>query len=48
MAVIREQYKISSDWKGKRYLGLELYWDYYNRKVHLLVLGFVSEALTKS
>ena len=32
---------------GGKYLGLDIDWDYYNRKVHLLMLGYVSEALTR-
>ena len=46
MAVLQEQYKISSDWKGKKYLGLGLDWDYDNHIVHLSMLGCVEEALT--
>ena len=46
MIVLRENYKISHDWNGKRYLGLDIDWDYDNRKVHLLMLGYMAEALT--
>ena len=27
MTVLREHHKFSSDWKFKRYLGLNIYWD---------------------
>ena len=47
MTVLREHYNISSNWNGKRYLGLDLYWDYYNHKVYLPMLGYVAEALTR-
>ena len=47
MAVLQEHYTIASNWKGKKYLGLDLNWDYNNRKVHLLMLGYVAEALTR-
>ena len=46
MTVIREHYKISSNSKGKRYLGLNLDWDYNKRKVYLSMLGYVAESLT--
>ena len=46
MEVLKEHYKITSDWKGKKYLGLDLDWDYDNSTVKLLMLGYVAEALT--
>ena len=46
MTVLRKYYKISRDWRGKRYLDLDLDWDYDNHKVHLSILGYVAEALT--
>ena len=47
MEVIQEHYKMSSDLKGKTYLGLDINWDYDNCTVHLLMLGYVAEALTR-
>ena len=47
MTVLREHYKISSDWKGRKYPGLDLGCDYGNCKVHLLMLGYLAEALTR-
>ena len=47
ITVLKEHYKILSDWKDKRYLCLNLNWDYDNRKVHLSMLGHVVEALTR-
>ena len=46
MVVLQDQYKILSDWKGKRYLGLNIDWEYENRILHLLILGFLAESLT--
>ena len=46
MAVLQEHYKISSDWKRKKYLGLDIDWYYDNRTVHLSMLGYVVEDLT--
>ena len=47
MKVLREHYKILNDWRIKRYLGLNIDWDNNNRKVHLSMLGYVAEALTR-
>ena len=45
MAVLQEHYKISNNWDGKCYLGLDLDWDYENHKVHLSMLTYVTAAL---
>ena len=47
MSVLIEHYKISRNQKGKRYLGLNLDWDYENRKVHLSMLAYVADAITR-
>ena len=46
MIVLRENYKISHDWNGKRYLGLDIDWDYDNRKVHLSMMAYVIDTVT--
>ena len=46
MSVLREHYKISHNWMGKRYFGLDLDWDYGHHKVHLSMLLYVTDALT--
>ena len=46
MPVLREHYRILSGWKGKRYLGMDLNWEYENHKVHPSMMGYVVEALT--
>ena len=43
MDVLKEHYTIYHDWKGKRYLGIDLDWDYARRKVHLSMLLYVKE-----
>ena len=43
--VLLEHYKISNDWSGKFYLGLDLDWEYKNCKVHLSMLTSVTAAL---
>ena len=47
MAVLQKHYTISHDWTGKRYLGIDLDWDYEHRKVHLSMLLYVKEALIR-
>ena len=47
MSVLRESYKISNDWKGKKYLGLYLDWEYIHRKLHLSMMSYVTDSLTR-
>ena len=42
---LQESYKTSTDWGGKRYLGIYLDWDYKKREVHLSVISYVCDAL---
>jgi hypothetical protein len=43
----RHYYKCSCDWKGEQYCGLTLTWDYEGKKVHILMPGYVTKALTR-
>ena len=43
---VRKHYKCSCDWKGKRYCGLTIKWDYEGRKVHLSMPEYIQKALT--
>ena len=43
--VLKEIYKISKDWEGKKYIGLKFDWDYINRQVHVSMPGYVNMAL---
>ena len=45
IAVLKEHYTIYQYWKGRRYLGLDLDWDYQNRFVHLSMLKNVANAI---
>ena len=47
MTVLSSHYTISSDWTGSRYLGIDLDWDYEKREVHLSILSYVQDALTR-
>ncbi len=40
-------YKCSCDWKGEQYCGLILKWDYKGKKVHVMMPGYVTKALTR-
>ena len=42
---LEENYKVTTDWTGRRYIGITMDWDYTNRKVHLSMPGYVKKAL---
>ncbi|KAL7487795.1 hypothetical protein ACHAW6_013376, partial [Cyclotella cf. meneghiniana] len=44
-SILEEHYTLSTDWKGTRYIGLSLDWEYTQRRVHLSMPGYVSQAL---
>ena len=47
LSVLKADYKISANWSGKRYLGINLDWDYAHLKVHLSMLQYVIDALKR-
>ena len=47
VSVIDEFYDFTTDWEGKRYLGLTFDWDYDSRKVHLSMPEYISSALKR-
>jgi hypothetical protein len=47
MACNKNNYNISSNWKGSAYCGLTLDWDYKNRTVDLSMPGYIKAALHK-
>jgi endonuclease I len=47
MECIKNNYNISSDWKGSAYCGLTLEWYYKNRTVDLFMPGYIKAALNK-
>ena len=47
MAVLGEHYTISHYWKGKQYLGINLYWCYACHKVNLSMILYVKESLIR-
>jgi hypothetical protein len=44
-ATLEEHYKVTTDWSGGRYIGINLLWDYKRRRVHLSMPGYVEKAL---
>jgi hypothetical protein len=46
-SILNEHYKCSHDWDGQRYLGMNIDWDYTGRAVHVSLLDYVPEALTR-
>ena len=42
-----EDYEITEDWTGEKYLGLTLKWDYVNKNVSVSMPGYVKAALLK-
>ena len=41
IAVLKEHYEITEDWKGTKYCGITFNWDYKNREVHMSMPGYV-------
>ena len=47
MSAWKQHYKMTKDWKGERYIGMHLRWDYAAKKVHIAMPGYVAKALTQ-
>ena len=47
MSVLTAHYEIDTDWEGKRYVGLTLYWDYENGSVHLSMPEYIKKAMVR-
>jgi hypothetical protein len=46
-SILKEHYELSEDWKGTKFIGLTLEWDYSGRKVHISIPGYINDALTR-
>ena len=44
-SILEQHYKVTTDWTGRRYIGITLDWDYVQRRVHLSMPGYVAKAL---
>jgi len=42
---LEENYKVTQEWDGRRYIGITLGWDYKRRQVHLSMPGYIKKAL---
>ena len=47
MDALKEDYTISYDWAGTRYIGLTVDWDYKKQEVHISMPGYIEDALTR-
>ena len=47
MAILKEDYAISHEWEGRRYLGMNLDWDYTKHEVHVSMLDYIGEAIKR-
>ncbi len=47
LQVLNTNYKCAIDWEGKRCLGMDIDWDYMQKKVNVSVLEYVPEALVQ-
>ena len=47
MNALKEEYTISHDWAGKRYIGITIDWDYEKQEVHISIPGYIEDALTR-
>ena len=44
---LKQDYDISHEWEGTRYLGLTIDWDYDDGEVHISMPDYIKEALTR-
>jgi len=42
---LEENYKVTLEWNGRRYIGITLDWDYKRQQVHLSMPGYIKKAL---
>ena len=47
LKILNTHYKCTIDWEGKKYLGMDIDWDYIASKVHVSMLDYVPEALVR-
>ena len=45
---IEEKYTVTSEWDGRRYIGITLDWDYKRIQVHLSMPQYVTNSLKQS
>ena len=42
MTLLKQNYEVTEDWEGERYIGMHIQWDYLGRKVHLAIPGYAT------
>ena len=47
ISILKQQYEISEDWSGTKYIGITFEWDYSNWRVHLSMPGYITKALQR-
>ena len=45
MSILKENYEISVDWKGEKYISLTIDWNYVQKEVHDSITGYIAKAL---
>ena len=45
LRTLRKDYTVTDDWKGEKYNGITIDWDYVKRQVHLSMPGYAKAAL---
>ncbi len=46
-SILKQDYKMDTNWEGTQYLGLTLDWDYQKCKLHLSMSGYIKNALIR-
>ena len=47
LTALQENYKVTTDWDGKKFAGIDLKWDYNKRTCRLSMDGYIAEVLQK-
>ena len=45
VGILKNHYKLTEDWEGGKYIGIDLEWDYVKRQVHLHMPDYIRKAL---
>ena len=45
---IKENYTVTEEWDGRRYIGITLDWDYKKGQVHLFMPNYATKSLKQS
>ena len=46
-AALKENYEVTTDWEGERFVGIKLNWDYNKRTVTMSMPGYIEAALKR-